>query len=92
VKALVRLSFLLLLALASAFFVASAQRGAEAANPPAGTVNPTGPGVAWDGTALGGASAGESSCVEGVNCDTYTLTVSGTLADWTGKVVDVRIS
>jgi uncharacterized repeat protein (TIGR01451 family) len=92
VKALARLSCLLALALASALFVASAQQGAEAANPPAGTVGPTGPGVAWDGTAVGGASAGESSCVEGVNCDTYTLTVSGTPADWSGKVVDVRIS
>src|SRR5205823_3812791 len=57
-----------------------------------GTVNTTGPGVAWDGTALGGSSAGESTCVEGVNCDTYTLTVSGAAADWAGKVVDVRIS
>ena len=41
---------------------------------------------------MGGSSAGESTCVEGVNCDTYTLTVSGTAGDWAGKVVDVRIS
>jgi uncharacterized repeat protein (TIGR01451 family) len=87
-----RFLLLLAIALASSFFLASAQRGANAANPPAGTVDPTGPGVAWDGTAVGGASAGESTCVEGVNCDTYTLTVSGAPADWTGKVVDVRIS
>src|SRR5207244_12839872 len=70
----------------------SARQGAPAANPSAGTVGATGPGVAWDGTAVGGSSAGESTCVEGVNCDTYTLTVAGTTADWTGKVVDVRIS
>ncbi|TMK94334.1 MAG: DUF11 domain-containing protein, partial [Actinobacteria bacterium] len=70
----------------------SAQRGAEAASPPAGTLGPAGPSVAWDGTALGGSAAGESSCIDGVNCDTYTLTVSGAAADWAGKVVDVRIS
>ena len=83
---------LLAIALAGALLLASAQRGADAANPPSGTVGTTGPGVAWDGTALGGSSAGESTCVEGVNCDTYTLTVSGAAADWAGKVVDVRIS
>ncbi len=87
-----RLLLLLAIALAGAFLLPSAQRGADAANPQAGTVDKTGPGVAWDGTALGGSSAGESTCVEGVNCDTYTLTVSGTAGDWAGKVVDVRIS
>ena len=87
-----RLLLLLAIALVGVFLLPSAQRGADAANPSSGTVNTTGPGVAWDGTALGGSSAGESTCVEGVNCDTYTLTVSGTAADWAGKVVDVRIS
>jgi uncharacterized repeat protein (TIGR01451 family) len=87
-----RVSIVLVLALGAALLLGSAQRGAIAANPPSGTVNPMGPGVAWDGTAAGGASAGESSCIEGVNCDTYLLNVSGVAADWTGKVVDVRIS
>jgi len=82
----------LVFGIGAALFVGSAQRGAIAANPPAGTVDPTGPGVAWDGTAAGGASAGESTCVEGANCDTYTLTVSGLPTNWAGKVVDVRIS
>jgi len=87
-----RLLLLLVIALVGVFLLPSAQRGADAANPSSRTVNTTGPGVAWDGTALGGSSAGESACVESVNCDTYTLTVSGTAADWAGKVVDVRIS
>ena len=87
-----RVSIVVVLALGAALLLGSAERGAVAANPPSGTVNPTGPGVAWDGTAVGGSSAGESSCVEGVNCDTYLLNVSGAPADWTGKVVDVRIS
>src|SRR5438128_6822524 len=65
----------------------------QAAVPSSGTIGPndTTP-LAWDGPVTGGASADESTCVEGVNCDTFTLTVSGTAADWAGKLVAVRIS
>src|SRR5207247_1303948 len=87
-----RLLIALVLALGVALLIGSAQRGAVAANPPSGTVGPTGAGVAWDGTPLGGTSNGEGTCVEGVNCDTFILDVSGVPTDWTGKVVDVRIS
>ena len=55
------------------------------AAPSSGTLHPTGPNVTWTGTALGGAAADEESCVEGVTCDTFTLTLSGTPADWQGK-------
>src|SRR6267143_2098505 len=65
---------------------------ARAASPSSGTVSPTGPALAWGGTASGTASANESTCVEGVNCDTFTLTVSGTPADYAGKVVAVKIA
>ena len=35
----------------------------------------------------------ETTCIEGgVNCDTYTLTLSGTPADWTNKTARVTIS
>lgn len=67
---------------------------AGAAAPTAGTLGPTtGTQVTWAGTATGGASQdAEASCQEGVNCDTYTLTLSGVPSDWTGKSVRVRIS
>ena len=65
---------------------------ARAASPSSGTVSPTGPALAWGGTASGTASANESTCVEGVNCDTFTLTVSGTPADYAGKVIAVKIA
>jgi hypothetical protein len=55
------------------------------ASPSSGTLNPTGPDVTWTGTAVGGASADESTCVEGVTCDTYTLTLSGEPGDWQQK-------
>ena len=55
------------------------------AAPSSGTLHPTGAEVTWTGTALGGAAADEETCVEGVTCDTYTLTLSGTPADWEDK-------
>ncbi|MFL6596043.1 MAG: dockerin type I domain-containing protein [Chthoniobacterales bacterium] len=64
-----------------------------AANPTSGTISTSSPPLAWDGTAAGGVSAtGEMTCVEGVNCDTFTITVQGTPADWMGKRIDVTIS
>ena len=52
-----------------------------AANPTSGTITPGSTRVEWDGTAAGGVSNGEDTCVEGVSCDTFTLTVNGTPAD-----------
>ena len=63
-----------------------------AASPSAGTITPTSPPIEWRGTAAGGVSLGEATCVEGTSCDTFTLTVSGSPADWTGKRIQVSIS
>src|SRR5205814_8555528 len=65
--------------------------GLRSATPSAGTLNPTGPTVSWAGTAAGGGSTDESTCVEGVNCDTFVLTLSGTPTNWTGKKARVVI-
>lgn len=67
------------------------------ANPSAGTVSPTGPVLpftgTWVGTAPGGVSPeGETTCVEGVTCEFFRLTLSGTPGDWVGKTVRVTIS
>src|SRR3982751_6748514 len=45
--------------------------------PPSGTLNPAGPSVIWAGTGVGGGATGEDTCVEGANCDTFVLTLSG---------------
>ncbi|HEV8685961.1 MAG TPA: DUF11 domain-containing protein [Gaiellaceae bacterium] len=89
-----RFVFVLVLALAATVALTSAQRNsARAATPSSGTLGPTGPSVTWDGfIAAAAASASEGTCVEGVTCDTFVLNVSGLATDWTGKVVDVRIS
>jgi hypothetical protein len=64
-------------------------RFARASNPAAGSITSTGPTQQWDGTAAGTGAANESACVEGVNCDTYTLTVAP--GDYTGKLIVVKI-
>jgi hypothetical protein len=62
----------------------------RASNPAAGTITPAGPTQSWNGTAVGGASAGEETCQEGINCDTYTLNVAA--GDWTGKLIAIKIT
>jgi hypothetical protein len=67
--------------------------GSKSATPPSGTVTATGPAIAWDGDAVGtGSASGESTCTDGVNCDSFELTVGGTAADWADKRVAVRIA
>jgi hypothetical protein len=66
----------------------------QASNPAAGTLSPSGPSVTWDGMAADYAnpvSASEQNCQDGVNCDTFKLTVGGTAADWAGKSVHIQI-
>src|SRR5437899_3744825 len=64
----------------------------HSAMPSSGTLNPGGPALNWAGTAAGGGSLDESTCVEGVNCDTFTLTLSGTPTNWTGLKARIVIS
>jgi hypothetical protein len=67
----------------------------NSANPPSGSIGIASAPLAWDGTAPGtGAANGESTCVEGVNCDTFTLTVTGTQTDWANasKRIEVKIT
>ena len=67
-------------------------QGADASTPATGAIGPTGPNVVWQGPVTGGAAANETACVEGVNCDTFKLTLTGTEEDWAGKVVNVTIN
>jgi hypothetical protein len=64
-----------------------------ASSPASGTLNAGSSALTWNGTALGGASPeAETTCVEGVNCDTFLLTFGGTAADWNGKNARVSLS
>ena len=81
----------LLLAALFAFSMSSLPlRSVNASNPATGNITPTGPTQQWDGTAVGTAAPNESACVEGVNCDTFTLNVAP--GDYTGKIIQVKIT
>src|SRR5947209_13195636 len=88
---------LLALAAAALSLLPPALRGervAKAANPASGTIAPTGPVLpfagTWTGTATGtGSGGGETTCVEGTNCDTFRLTVAP--GDYTGKQIAIKI-
>ncbi|HEX8291626.1 MAG TPA: hypothetical protein VF570_07725, partial [Pyrinomonadaceae bacterium] len=70
----------------------------KAANPPSGSVGPTGPVTPadgkWTGTAAGGASSdpldGEAGCAEGTTCDTFNLTVLPGV--YSGKVIRIDVT
>ena len=64
-----------------------------ASSPVSGSLSASGSAVTFNGNALGGASPeAETTCVEGVNCDTFLLTLAGTAADWNGKNARVSMS
>ena len=60
---------------------------ARAANPPEAAIGPDTAPVNWVGTAPGGTSVGELTCVDGVNCDVFKITVTGTPEDWQTKLI-----
>jgi len=89
------LSTLLLLS-SIAIFCAIPFVGTQAQNPSSGTVGPSpgGPSAAWDQTIItpGGGVNTEAACADGVNCEVYTLTVSGTQSAWVGQKVQVQLT
>ena len=65
-----------------------------AANPKEGSVTTaTAAPLTWRGTGNGVPPTAAAACVEGANCDSFKLTISGTPEDWVaaGKQVRVRI-
>src|SRR5947209_18732919 len=68
----------------------------HAQNPASGSVGPSpgGPSATWQGvaTAPGGGVNTENACIEDVNCETYTLTVTATQAAWAGQKVQVPLT
>src|SRR5205807_4968056 len=66
-------------------------------NPSSGSVGPApgGPSATWQQgmpTVVGANVNTESSCVENVTCETFTLTVNGTTAAWAGQKVQVQLN
>jgi hypothetical protein len=69
----------------------------QAAVPDNGTIAPNSTAaVVWDGNLTGQPPAvglaQEGTCVDGSNCDVFTLTVSGKPTDWAGKTVLINLT
>jgi len=66
---------------------------ANASVPSSGVILPTSTSITWQPNAIGtGATDETTATVEGVNGDTFTLTVGGLPTDWAGKTIRVKIS
>jgi Tol biopolymer transport system component len=66
----------------------------RAASPLSDTLSPTATApISWVGTATGPTSVSPvTSCREGLDCDTFFLTFTGTTAEWAGKTTRIQIS
>jgi hypothetical protein len=83
------LTFLLAAILAVSLLTAG--RGADAASPSTGTLSATSGPLTWSGFPGPGASPdGETTCVEGTTCDTYTFKIAP--GDYTGKRVRFKVT
>ena len=77
--------------LTAALLAAGLSRLLGAAAPSSATISLTSPSAAWDGFGAVAASPdGEATCIDGTNCDTFTLTLAP--ADYRGKRVRVKAS
>ncbi|HEU4769514.1 MAG TPA: hypothetical protein VFS77_19265 [Pyrinomonadaceae bacterium] len=94
-----RFSLAALLASLALVVALPAFKKTSASTPSGATIQPTSTTpVTWTGTATGGGAlnapvgiGGEDLCQEGLTCDTFTLTVGGTAADWSGKLIRIKL-
>ena len=64
---------------------------AIAATPTSGTLSATSGPIAWDGPSTGGTSpSGESTCIDGTNCDVFTLKVAA--GNYAGKRARFKVT
>ncbi|MDT7780178.1 MAG: hypothetical protein QOC99_2690 [Acidobacteriota bacterium] len=97
-KVNISLIFFACMALAAALLTATLPlTTASAASAASGSLDPRGLlglSRSWNGTPGTNVNplADEPSCQEGTTCDTFKLTLTGTPADWAGKVAHVRIT
>ena len=64
-----------------------------AATPSSSTLNPVnGSSATWAGSGIAGATTDETTCVDGTDCDVYTVTLAGSPANYKGLVLAISIS
>jgi hypothetical protein len=65
----------------------------SAATPSFSTLNPVaGSSASWVGSGIAGATTDETTCVDGTDCDAYTITLTGSPANYKGLVLAISIS
>ena len=73
-------------------FVLLAGQLAFSSTPSSGALNPAvGSSVSWTGSSVGGATTDETTCVDGTNCDVFTITLTGLPSNYSGLVLSVHI-
>jgi hypothetical protein len=66
---------------------------AFASNPSSGTLKPAvGSAVTWTGAGLAGVTTDETTCVDGTDCDVFTITLSGSSSDYRGLALAISIT
>ncbi len=64
----------------------------HAANPSSATLGPTNGAIAtWAGSGVAGVTTDETTCVNGVDCDTFTLNLSGSPANYANLVLAINV-
>jgi len=64
-----------------------------AATPSSSILNPVnGSSASWAGGGIAGATTDETTCVDGTDCDVYTITLTGSPANYKGLVLAISIS
>src|SRR5947209_15127769 len=73
-------------------FVLLGAQLAFSSTPSSGALNPAvGSSVSWTGSSVGGATTDETTCVDGTNCDVFTITLTGLPSNYSGLVLSVHI-
>lgn len=66
---------------------------ASASTPTSGTLSPSnGSSTTWAGSGIGGATTDETTCVDGTDCDVFTITLTGSPSDYQGLVLAINVS
>jgi hypothetical protein len=62
------------------------------AAPSSGSVSPGGAAATWTGTVNAPNEVDELACVDGTNCDVFTVNLTGNPSDWAGKKAHVALN
>src|SRR6202043_1178369 len=66
---------------------------AFASTPSSGTLTPVnGSSAAWTGSGIAGATTDETTCVDGTDCDVFTVTLTGSPSSYQGLVLAINIA